>query len=247
MASGVIDHKKNIYRLPFYKIGGLFKNIVEVATKDSILKADYQMNYQPRITRLSSDTLYAIDRLGWMIIDPLNLDLDVVLLSDGYKFHFVSLDKVMEPDFDRTSLIDEPAIGPLLTDEVLKYKESLVTTLGIGTGIIDEFGFTSSDVLGSIEDLGETLLMFDMMNNKELYLKYMKERNLFINAYEFLVSLPNKIAVKKSETQGYNVNYSNSNDEIREGILKKIDEESKDNSIISQGELLPDEIKGRVA
>lgn len=245
MKHGVIDPQKNFHEIPFYEIGGLFKNIVQTACQDEKLKKDYKINYQDQITRLPAHILYAIDRLGWMVVDPLNRDLDIVLVSDGEKMHFVSEDKVLESDFDRTSLINEEAICPLLTDDVLKYKESLVTTLGIGTGIVDSQGFVDCEALGNVENLAEIILMFDMMENKELYQRFKQDKNIFESGYDYLIGLPNVVAVKKNDQEGFDVNYSNDNEEKIENFIDKIDKESEERPLMSVGEVLPSEVKGR--
>ena len=239
------DPQGKEHELEFYDIQGLAERLVKTAKDNETLKEYFDVNFGSKISRVSPEFEFLLHKLGWMLKDPFNLGEDEWLFSNGKRAYVVSEDYINQEGFDRFAVQDESVGFPILTDEVLGYVPAPVKIGYIGTGILDEKGYVSANVIDDPELLAQVLMMHEMFKNKELYDEYTSEETeeLYDSVEEYLKARPNIVATKKEPTGKISLNYVSENT----GTVKDTLDALAAEDLIEVGEIVEEKSKGLIA
>ena len=239
------DPKGKEHELEFYDIQGLAERLVAKIGDDETLKQYFEEDFKGKISRVSPEFEFLIHKLGWMLKDPFNVGEDEYLFSNGKRAYVVSEDYVNQEGFDRFAVNDETVGFPILTDEALGYVPAPVKIGYVGTGILDEKGFVSANVINDPELLAQVLMMHEMIHNKELYEEYTSEEteDLYDSVEEYLKARPNIVATKKEPTGKISLNYVSENT----GSVKDTLDALAAEDLIEVGQIVEEPKKGVIA
>ena len=224
MKMGIIAPDGTFKEMPIYKIGEMARQAATVAEKNKDYKATLA-EYRKNITRFNPEIEFIINELGFMIYDPLLKGKDEVLFSNGERHFIASTAFVTKEGFDRKAIRSEAGF-PVLTDENMHYSNVLDENKII-KGIIDERGYLDFTPVKKLNALAEIILMDKLFDDVFIAEDYMKNKDKYKNALDYVTSKDNTLAIRKEEDGKFNLQYVSDNNEVISSFLKKLESEGK--------------------
>lgn len=186
----IINSKNELNTLeafPFYELQNVCEVMLNKALEDDTYRKIYEEKYEGKITKFSCAIEFCLHELGLVISDPLNLEKNEVMFSNGKRSYIASKELIEKSDFNRHNIKEENIGFPILTDDAIKLDRTLDDTSEITNGLIDEDSYMNPLVIGSKEEFARIYLMHRMASNEELYNEYKNHIREYKSVLEFLI------------------------------------------------------------
>lgn len=186
------------------------------------LKEKYYNEYANKYGRFNSSIEFCLHELGMAIKDPLSLGNGEVLISNGNRLYIVSAETFNNPNFDIKQINREDIGYPKLNDDNIVYDPTLTNFDMMKQGVVTNDGYLDASFAGSINALGELLVMDTIFSNKEMYEGYQATKRLYDNALAWILAQPDVIKVSRGTDNRILVEYVSENGERITNFLNNL-------------------------
>lgn len=197
MLGKLIDQQGNVLEIEFYKIQNLCEVMVDAAINNSrVLRVEFEDEYLSRMTRFSPEFEFCLHRLGWMLYDPYCLGKDEVLFSNGERSYVANSEFVKQEGFNRFAVKNDKVGYARLTDELIKYDDSLNKINDYTVGIVDEEGYVDAGFVSNVVNLADVIVMSKLIQDESFFKEYVRDGKNYANSLLFLLSRKNTLVVR---------------------------------------------------